>query len=72
MGGRKPLCEFGQEIEIALIKTNKSNAWLVDAVAKDSGLYFDRSYLHKVKTGEVHTPSIISSICRILSLSEPI
>lgn len=71
MSIKKARCEFGQEIEIALIKINQSNAWLIDAVTKDSGLYFDRSYLHKVKTGEVHTPSIISSICRILSLPEP-
>ena len=68
---KKPLCKFGQRIEISLVKINRTNAWLIDQVAKDTGKYFDRSYLHKIKTGEVATPSIVSSICKILDIDLP-
>lgn len=70
MGEKKPLCEFGQNIEIRLVKINRTNAWLIDEVAKDTGKYFDRSYLHKIKTGEVATPGIVSSIRKILELPD--
>ncbi len=70
MGEKKPLCEFGQKIEIQLVKINRTNAWLIDQVAKDTGKYFDRSYLHKIKTGEASTPGIMASIRRILGIAE--
>lgn len=47
MGTKKPLCEFGQNIEICLVKINRTNAWLIEQVAKDTGKYFDRSYLQQ-------------------------
>lgn len=68
---KKPLCRFGQDIEIALVKSNRTNVWLIEEVKKDTGKYFDRSYLHKIKTGEVATPGIVSSICRILDIPQP-
>lgn len=71
MGEKKPLCEFGQKIEIQLVKINRTNAWLIDQVAKDTGKYFDRSYLHKIKTGESATPGIVASISRILDIPVP-
>ena len=37
MGTKKPLCEFGQNIEICLVKINRTNAWLIEQVAKDTG-----------------------------------
>ena len=71
MSEKKPLCEFGQKIEICLVKIKRTNAWLIDQVAKDTGKYFDRSYLHKIKTGEAATPGIVASICRILDIHVP-
>lgn len=68
MREKKPLCELGQNIEIRLVQLNKQNSWLIEAVSADTGLYFDRSYLHKVKTGELTTPRIVSSICKILEI----
>ena len=70
MGEKKPLCAFGEQIEISLVKLNRTNAWLIAEVAADTGKYFDRSYLHKVKTGEIQTPGIVASICKILGLNE--
>lgn len=71
MGEKKPLCAFGEKIEIALVKINRTNAWLIEEVASDTGRYFDRSYLHKVKTGGIQTPGIIASICKILDIQMP-
>lgn len=69
MGNKKPLCELGEQIEISLVKINRTNAWLIAEVSADTGRYFDRSYLHKVKTGEIQTPGILASIRKILGLS---
>lgn len=69
MTEKKPLCEFGKQIEIALIQMDKRNDWLIEQVKEDTGRYFDRSYLHKVKTGEIGTPGILRSISKILNIS---
>lgn len=71
MTEKKPLCEFGKQIEIALIQMNKRNDWLIEQVKEDTGRYFDRSYLHKVKTGEIETPGILHSIRKILNINSP-
>lgn len=69
MTEKKPLCEFGKQIEIALIQMDKRNDWLIEQVKEDTGRYFDRSYLHKVKTGEIETPGILRSISKILNIN---
>lgn len=69
MTEKKPLCEFGKQIEIALIQMDKRNDWLIEQVKEDTGRYFDRSYLHKVKTGKIETPWILQSISKILNIS---
>lgn len=68
---KKALCRFGQNIEIALVKINRTNAWLIDQVQQETGRYFDRSYLHKVKTGEIATPGICKAISKILGIPKP-
>ena len=65
MAEKKPLCDFGKQIEIALIQKDKTNDWLIEKVKEDTGRYFDRSYLFKVKTGKLETPGIKKSICRV-------
>lgn len=68
---RKELCAFGKEIGHALVEINKPKKWLIEQVRADTGLYFDRSYLGKIQTGELATPGIVASICRILDLPCP-
>lgn len=70
MAEKKPLCDFGKQIEIALIQMDKTNDWLIERVKEDTGRYFDRSYLFKVKTGKLETPGIVKSICRILNIQD--
>lgn len=63
---RKQLCDFGREVNLALVDINQPKKWLIEEVSKDTGKYFDRSYLHKILTGELTTPCIIESIRKIL------
>lgn len=65
------ICDFGKEIKLRLVEINQSQAWLIDEVKKDTGKYFDSGYLHRILRGEVATPGIVSSICRILDISVP-
>lgn len=65
------VCDFGKEIKLRLVEINQSQAWLIDEVKKDTGKYFDSGYLHRILRGEVATPGIVSSICRILDISVP-
>lgn len=68
---RKELCLLGKEINHALVDINQSKEWLIEQVQNDTGRYFDRSYLHKIQTGELSTPGMVASICKILGISTP-
>ena len=65
---RKELCQLGREINHALVDVNPPKEWLIECVQTDTGRYFDRSYLHKIQTGELATPGIVASIRKILAL----
>lgn len=56
------LTAFGKKVRVALIESDKDQNWLIERVKADTGLYFDRSYLHKVLTGKYENPKIVSSI----------
>ena len=62
------LSEFGKEIGKKLIDLDKPQLWLIDEVRSKTGLYFDDSYLYKIKTGQLATPKIVQAICEILDL----
>ena len=64
--------EFGKEIEKSLIDLDRTQAWLVQEVKEKTGLYFDDSYLHKIKVGKLATPKIVAAIREILNLPENI
>lgn len=61
---------FGKQIKKRLIDIDHSQAWLIEQVGEQTGLYFDRSYMHKIQTGQLSTPKIIQAICEILELQE--
>lgn len=64
------LCDFGKEIKKRLVDIDKNQEWLIARVRDDTGLYFDSSYLYKVLVGNIATPSILASICKILGINE--
>lgn len=61
---------FGKQIKKRLVDMERTQAWLIDQVRETTGLYFDRSYMHKIQTGRLTTPRIVSAICEILDLPE--
>ena len=67
---KKRLCDFGKEINHALVEVNQPKEWLIEQVKNNTGRYFDRSYLHKIEVGELHTPGIVHAIREILKLPD--
>lgn len=65
---KRPLTAFGKDIKRRLIDLEQNQAWLIEQVRKDTGLYFDSSYLYKIETGQIETPGIVRSICKALSI----
>ncbi len=65
---RKELCQFGKQIKKRLVDIDQTQKWLIAEVALDTGKYFDRGYLHRILRGEIPTPGIVASICKILGL----
>lgn len=64
------LTEFGKDIGKRLIDIGQSQMWLIERVKESTGLYFDDSYLYKIKTGRLSTPKIVQAIRDILQLPE--
>lgn len=61
---------FGKEIGKRLIDLDLTQSWLIKQVKERTGLYFDDSYLHKIKTGKLTSPKIVQAIREILGLPE--
>nr|DAE50984.1 MAG TPA: hypothetical protein [Caudoviricetes sp.] len=65
------LCRFGKEIKKKLVDIDQTQIWLIERVRQDTGKYFDGWYLHRILTGNIATPSMVTSICKILDLPIP-
>lgn len=61
---------FGKTIKKKLIDLDCDQNWLINQVREKTGLYFDRSYLHKVMTGKLNTPKIVQAIKEILDIAD--
>ena len=66
--GVAAITPFGKEIKKRLLDIDQDQNWLIDQVSKETGLYFDRSYLYKIMTGKLSTPSVVLAIRRILDI----
>ena len=64
------LTPFGKAIKKKLIDLDKNHSWLINEVCMRTGLYFDRSYLHKIMTGMLETPKVVQAIRDILDIPE--
>ena len=62
------LTAFGKDIGKRLIDLNKPQTWLIREVRSKTGLYFDDSYMYKIKTGQLSTPKVVQAIREILDL----
>lgn len=61
---------FGKDVAKRLIDLDRDQVWLIEQVREKTGLYFDRSYLHKIRTGQLTTPKVLAAIREILELPE--
>ena len=58
-----------KKLTIGLLLLTKKKGWLIEEVKRHTGLYFDRSYLRKIETGQLATPKIVDAICEILGIA---
>lgn len=68
--GIAKLTPFGKDIKKRLLDVDHDQIWLIEQVSTKTGLYFDRSYLHKIMTGKLNTPGIVSAICDVLGIEK--
>ena len=68
--GVATLTPLGKAIKKRLVDVDRDQNWLINEVSTSTGLYFDRSYLHKIMTGKLNTPGIIAAICKILDIAD--
>ena len=64
------LSAFGKEVKKRLVDLEKPDLWLIEQVRERTGLYFDDSYLYKIRAGILATPKIVTAIREILELPE--
>ena len=62
--------DFGKQIKKRLVDLDRNQAWLIEQVKQKTGLYFDSSYMYKICTGTLATPSIVQAIREILDLHD--
>lgn len=63
-----PRTAYGKAIDTRLVDLGRKQTWLIEEVGKATGLYFDDSYLNKIKIGKLKTPKIVAAINEILGL----
>lgn len=64
------LTAFGKDISKRLIDLDKPQTWLIEEVRNRTGLYFDDSYMYKIKTGQLSTPKVVQAIRDILEIRD--
>ena len=69
MKKRGTLLVWIKKLTIGLLTLEQSKGWLIEEVKRHTGLYFDRSYLRKIETGQLATPKIVDAICEILGIA---
>lgn len=62
------MSEYRKIVKKALIDQEKSQNWLVEEVAKKTGLYFDTAYLSRILNGKNKNAKIIEAINDILGI----
>lgn len=45
--------DFGKAVKIRLIEMGQTQEWLIEQVKKETGAFFDSSYLHKILAGKL-------------------
>lgn len=59
---------FGLCVKTELLRTGKTQKWLIEQINSCTGLYADDGYLYKILTGQRSAPKIVQAIKEILEL----
>ena len=71
MGGEiLAFCNFGKDVKKRLIDLDKTQKWLMEQIAEETGLYVDGFYLYKILAGQRKAPKITAAIRKILNMEE--
>ena len=62
--------DFGLTVKTELLRTGKNQEWLINEVAKRTGLFVDGGYIYKILTGQRNAPKIVASIREILDIGD--
>lgn len=62
------ISDFGLRVKTELLKNSRTQKWLEEEITKQTGLYVDSGYMHKILTGQRNAPKIVESICDILKI----
>ena len=62
--------DLDKAVKICLAELGRSHSWLIEQVKERTGLYFDGSYLYKIRMGKLKSPKILEAICEILGLEK--
>ena len=62
------ITEYGQKIQIELVKRNKTRGWLIEQLRERTGMYVDGSNLYKIMTGKIKSSALTDAIQEILGI----
>lgn len=67
---KKPLCNYGKKVKLALMEQNRKQEWLISEIKRRyPDIYVDSSNLYKILVGDIASGRVVSAINEILSLS---
>lgn len=61
---------FGLCVKTELLRRGKTQAWLMQRIGEDTGLFVDDGYLYKILTGQRNAPKIVKAIKDILNIPD--
>ena len=66
---KNSLTDFGVSIKLELLKTNKTQNWLIEEIkTRYPSIFMDSSLLNKIMTGKVKSGKTVDAIREILCL----
>lgn len=64
---KKPLCDYGKKVKIALMEQNHKQEWLISEIkSRYPNIYVDSSNLYKILVGDITSGKVVSAINEIL------
>ena len=69
---RRPFTPFGIAVRSSLLKSGRTQEWLIQECKNKTGLFIDSSVMSKLMTGQRNSKRLKQAIVEILNLSKKI